>query len=230
MFLIGIALLTLVPSPIGNLQDITLRALDVLREADIVLAEDTRTSRTLLLHHGIDKKLFAHHQHNEHQAVSEIVRLIQEGNKIAMLSDAGTPGISDPGFLLVRECIQAGVEVRCLPGPTAFVPALIMSGLPCDRFVFEGFLPQKKGRQSRWIGLRDEIRTMVFYESPFRLVRFLEEGVEHLGAERKASVSREISKVYEETVRGSLESLLIHFREKGVKGEIVLVVGGQPTA
>lgn len=227
MFLIDITLLTLVPSPIGNLQDITLRALDVLREADIVLAEDTRTSRTLLQHHGIDKKLFAHHQHNEHQAVSEIVRLIQEGNKIAMLSDAGTPGISDPGFLLVRECIQAGVEVRCLPGPTAFVPALVMSGLPCDRFVFEGFLPQKKGRQSRWISLRDETRTMVFYESPFRLVKFLEEGIEYLGAERKASVSREISKVYEETVRGTLLDLKTHFSIKGVKGEIVIVVGGQ---
>lgn len=218
------------PSPIGNLQDITLRALDVLRSADVVLAEDTRTSRTLLQHFGIEKKLYAHHQHNEHQAVAEIVRLIQEGQHIALLSDAGTPGISDPGFLLVRECIQAGVDVQCLPGPTAFVPALVMSGLPCDRFVFEGFLPQKKGRQSRWIALHEEPRTMVFYESPFRLVKFLEEGVEHLGADRKASVSREISKVYEETVRGSLESLLIHFKEKGVKGEIVLVVGGKPAA
>lgn len=220
-------MLTLVPSPIGNLQDITLRALDVLREADIVLAEDTRTSRTLLQHHGIDKKLFAHHQHNEHQAVSEIVRLIQEGNKIAMLSDAGTPGISDPGFLLVRECIQSGIEVRCLPGPTAFVPALVMSGIPCDRFVFEGFLPQKKGRQSRWIALHEEPRTMVFYESPFRLLKFLEEGIEHLGAERKASVSREISKVFEETVRGTFAELKTHFTEKGVKGELVIVVSGK---
>jgi 16S rRNA (cytidine1402-2'-O)-methyltransferase len=220
-------LLTLVPSPVGNLQDITLRALDVLRMADVVLAEDTRTSRTLLQHFGIEKKLYAHHQHNEHQAVSEIVRLIQEGKQVALLSDAGTPGISDPGFLLVRACIQAGVIVQCLPGPTAFVPALVMSGLPCDRFVFEGFLPQKKGRQSRWVGLHDESRTMVFYESPFRLVKFLEEGIEHLGADRPASVSREISKMFEETVRGTLAELKNHFSEKGVKGELVIVIAGK---
>lgn len=220
-------MLTLVPSPIGNLQDITLRALDVLRMADVVLAEDTRTSRTLLQHFGIEKKLYAHHQHNEHQAVSEIVRLLQEGKQVALLSDAGTPGISDPGFLLVRACIQAGVVVQCLPGPTAFVPALVMSGLPCDRFVFEGFLPQKKGRQSRWIGLHDESRTMVFYESPFRLVKFLEEGIEHLGADRPASVSREISKMFEETVRGTLAELKNHFSEKGVKGELVIVIAGK---
>lgn len=220
-------MLTLVPSPIGNLQDITLRALDVLRMADVVLAEDTRTSRTLLQHFGIEKKLYAHHQHNEHQAVSEIVRLLQEGKQVALLSDAGTPGISDPGFLLVRACIQAGVIVQCLPGPTAFVPALVMSGLPCDRFVFEGFLPQKKGRQSRWVGLHDESRTMVFYESPFRLVKFLEEGIEHLGADRPASVSREISKMFEETVRGTLAELKNHFSEKGVKGELVIVIAGK---
>ncbi len=220
-------MLTLVPSPIGNLQDITLRALDVLRMADVVLAEDTRTSRTLLQHFGIEKKLYAHHQHNEHQAVSEIVRLLQEGKQVALLSDAGTPGISDPGFLLVRACIQAGVVVQCLPGPTAFVPALVMSGLPCDRFVFEGFLPQKKGRQSRWIGLHDESRTMVFYESPFRLVKFLEEGIEHLGADRPASVSREISKMFEETLRGTLAELKNHFSEKGVKGELVIVIAGK---
>lgn len=220
-------MLTLVPSPIGNLQDITLRALDVLRMADVVLAEDTRFSRTLLQHFGIEKKLYAHHQHNEHQAVSEIVRLLQEGKQVALLSDAGTPGISDPGFLLVRACIQAGVIVQCLPGPTAFVPALVMSGLPCDRFVFEGFLPQKKGRQSRWVGLHDESRTMVFYESPFRLVKFLEEGIEHLGADRPASVSREISKMFEETVRGTLAELKNHFSEKGVKGELVIVIAGK---
>jgi len=195
--------------------------------ADVVLAEDTRTSRTLLQHFGIEKKLYAHHQHNEHQAVSEIVRLLQEGKQVALLSDAGTPGISDPGFLLVRACIQAGVVVQCLPGPTAFVPALVMSGLPCDRFVFEGFLPQKKGRQSRWIGLHDESRTMVFYESPFRLVKFLEEGIEHLGADRPASVSREISKMFEETVRGTLAELKNHFSEKGVKGELVIVIAGK---
>lgn len=195
--------------------------------ADVVLAEDTRFSRTLLQHFGIEKKLYAHHQHNEHQAVSEIVRLLQEGKQVALLSDAGTPGISDPGFLLVRACIQAGVIVQCLPGPTAFVPALVMSGLPCDRFVFEGFLPQKKGRQSRWVGLHDESRTMVFYESPFRLVKFLEEGIEHLGADRPASVSREISKMFEETVRGTLAELKNHFSEKGVKGELVIVIAGK---
>lgn len=220
-------MLTLVPGPIGNLQDITLRALEVLKNADVILAEDTRTSRVLLDHFGIQKRLLAHHQHNEHQAVAEIIRMLESGQHIALLSDAGTPGVSDPGFLLVRACVQAGIAVSCLPGPTAFVPALIMSGLPCDRFVFEGFLPQKKGRQSRWLALREETRTMVFYESPYRLVKLLQEACEHLGPDRPASVSREISKMYEETTRGSLEEILRHYTEKGVKGELVVVIAGK---
>lgn len=220
-------MLTLVPGPIGNLQDITLRALEVLKNADVILAEDTRTSRVLLDHFGIQKRLLAHHQHNEHQAVAEIIRMLESGQHIALLSDAGTPGVSDPGFLLVRACVQAGIVVSCLPGPTAFVPALVMSGLPCDRFVFEGFLPQKKGRQSRWLALREETRTMVFYESPYRLVKLLQEACEHLGPDRPASVSREISKMYEETTRGSLEEILRHYTEKGVKGELVVVIAGK---
>lgn len=220
-------MLTLVPGPIGNLQDITLRALEVLKNADVILAEDTRTSRVLLDHFGIQKRLLAHHQHNEHQAVAEIIRMLESGQHIALLSDAGTPGVSDPGFLLVRACVQAGIAVSCLPGPTAFVPALVMSGLPCDRFVFEGFLPQKKGRQSRWLALREETRTMVFYESPYRLVKLLQEACEHLGPDRPASVSREISKMYEETTRGSLEEILRHYTEKGVKGELVVVIAGK---
>jgi 16S rRNA (cytidine1402-2'-O)-methyltransferase len=220
-------MLTLVPGPIGNLQDITLRALEVLKSADIILAEDTRTSKVLLDHFGIQKRLLAHHQHNEHQAVAEIVRMLESGQHIALLSDAGTPGISDPGFLLVRACVQAGIQVCCLPGATAFVPALVMSGLPCDRFVFEGFLPQKKGRQTRWLALKDEQRTMVLYESPYRLLRLLEEAALHLGADRQASVSREISKVYEETTRGSLTELIAHYTAKGVKGELVVVIAGK---
>jgi 16S rRNA (cytidine1402-2'-O)-methyltransferase len=197
------------------------------RSADIILAEDTRTSKVLLDHFGIQKRLLAHHQHNEHQAVAEIVRMLESGQHIALLSDAGTPGISDPGFLLVRACVQAGIQVCCLPGATAFVPALVMSGLPCDRFVFEGFLPQKKGRQTRWLALKDEQRTMVLYESPYRLLRLLEEAALHLGADRQASVSREISKVYEETTRGSLTELIAHYTAKGVKGELVVVIAGK---
>lgn len=223
----SMAMLYLVPTPIGNLQDITLRALDVLRNADVILAEDTRTSKVLLKHFDIDKRVLSHHQHNEHQSTAEIVRLLGEGQSIAMMSDAGTPGISDPGFLLVRSCIQAGIEVCCLPGPTAFVPALVMSGLPCDRFVFEGFLPQKKGRHSRLLALKEETRTMVFYESPYRLIRLLDECIEHFGPERKASVSRELSKMFEETRRGSLQEIKDYFGSKGVKGEIVVVVGGK---
>lgn len=220
-------MLTLVPTPIGNLQDITLRALEVLKQSDIVLAEDTRTTRVLLQHFQIDKRVLAHHQHNEHQSTKEVLRMLQEGQRIALVSDAGTPGISDPGFLLVRECIREGISVQCLPGPTAFVPALVMSGLPCDRFVFEGFLPQKKGRQSRLLQLKEETRTMVFYESPFRLVKLLGECLEHFGPERHVSVTREISKVYEETIRGTVEEVKNHFEQKGVKGEIVLVLGGR---
>jgi len=220
-------MLTLVPTPVGNLQDITLRALETLKTADIILAEDTRTSGVLLHHFGISKKVFAHHQHNEHQAASEIIRLLKDGKEIALISDAGTPGISDPGFLLVRECIREGIPVCCLPGPTAFVPALVMSGLPCDRFVFEGFLPQKKGRQSRMSRLAEEERTMVFYESPYRLVKLLEECSAVFGDERPAAVIREISKVYEEVRRGSLAELKNHFSTAGAKGEIVVVVGGK---
>ena len=219
-------MLTLVPTPVGNLQDITLRALDVLKSADIILAEDTRTSKVLLNHFGIDKRVLSHHQHNEHAALSELIRFMKEGQKIAMVSDAGTPGISDPGFLLVRECIKEEIPVLCLPGATAFVPALVMSGLPCDRFVFEGFLPQKKGRQTRLLALKEESRTMIFYESPFRLIKLIDECILHFGEERMASVSREISKMFEETKRGTLLSLKNYFEAKGVKGEIVMVVEG----
>lgn len=220
-------MLTLVPTPVGNLQDITLRALEVLKNADIILAEDTRTSKVLLKHFGIDKRVLSHHQHNEHQALSELIRLMKEGQKIAMVSDAGTPGISDPGFLLVRECIKEEIPVLCLPGATAFVPALVMSGLPCDRFVFEGFLPQKKGRQTRLLALKEETRTIIFYESPFRLIKLIDECILHFGEERLASVSREISKMFEETKRGTLMSLKNYFEAKGVKGEIVMVVEGK---
>ena len=219
-------MLTLVPTPVGNLQDITLRALTVLKEADIILAEDTRTSKVLLNHYGIDKRVLSHHQHNEHAALSELIRFMKEGQKIAMVSDAGTPGISDPGFLLVRECIKEEIPVLCLPGATAFVPALVMSGLPCDRFVFEGFLPQKKGRQTRLLALKEENRTIIFYESPFRLIKLIDECILHFGEERMASVSREISKMFEETKRGTLLSLKNYFEVKGVKGEIVMVVEG----
>lgn len=219
-------MLTLVPTPVGNLQDITLRALEVLKEADLILAEDTRTSKVLLKHFGIEKRVLSHHQHNEHQALAELIRLMKEGQKIAMVSDAGTPGISDPGFLLVRECIKEEIPVLCLPGATAFVPALVMSGLPCDRFVFEGFLPQKKGRQTRLLALKEESRTMIFYESPFRLIKLIDECILHFGEERLASVSREISKMFEETKRGTLFSLKTYFEAKGVKGEIVVVIEG----
>lgn len=220
-------MLTLVPTPIGNLQDITLRALEVLKNADLILAEDTRTTRFLLQHFQIEKRILSHHQHNEHNALKEVIRLLKEGNKIALVSDAGTPAISDPGFLIVRECIKEDIEVYCLPGPTAFVPALVMSGLPCDKFVFEGFLPQKKGRQSRFLFLKEEERTIVFYESPFRLVKLLEEVMEHFGAERKCSVSRELTKMFEETRRGTAEELFQHFSAHPPKGEIVVCVAGK---
>lgn len=218
--------LILVPTPIGNLQDITLRALEVLKACDFVIAEDTRVSRFLLQHFTIEKRILAHHQHNEHQALKEIIRLLEEGATIAQVSDAGTPAISDPGYLLVRECIRAGIEVEVLPGPTAFVPALVLSGLPCDRFVFEGFLPQKKGRQTRLLNLKEEERTMVFYESPYRLVKLLEEALLIFGPERQASVSRELSKMFEETKRGTLPELVAWFSQKTVKGEIVVVIAG----
>ncbi|HTL81086.1 MAG TPA: 16S rRNA (cytidine(1402)-2'-O)-methyltransferase [Bacteroidia bacterium] len=219
-------MLYLVPTPIGNLEDITLRALRILKEVDLILAEDTRTTGNLLKHFEIKTPLFPHHQHNEHQTVEMIVSRINSGQKIALVSDAGTPGISDPGFLLVRECVKAGVKVECLPGPTAFVPALVQSGLPCDSFVFVGFLPQKKGRQTKWKELAEEKRTMVLYESPFRLVKALEEMKEHFGAGRQVCVSRELTKMFEENFRGTVEEAIKHFSAKTVKGEIVIVVAG----
>jgi 16S rRNA (cytidine1402-2'-O)-methyltransferase len=219
--------LILVPTPLGNLRDITLRALEVLKDCDFVIAEDTRVTRFLLQHFQIEKRILAHHQHNEHQALNEIVRLISEGATVAQVSDAGTPAISDPGFLLVRECIREGIEVEVLPGPTAFVPALVLSGLPCDRFVFEGFLPQKKGRQTRWLRLVEEERTMVFYESPFRVVKLLEEAVQYLGEDRQASVSRELTKMFEETKRGTVSELKEYFTQKAPKGEVVVVIAGK---
>ena len=218
--------LYIIPTPIGNLEDITLRAIRFLKEADIILAEDTRVTATLLNHFDIKKKVWAHHQHNEHGAVTEIIKKINEGQTIALVSDAGTPGISDPGFLLVRECIKAGISVDCLPGPTALIPALVLSGLPCDRFVFEGFLPVKKGRQTKLGQLKEEVRTMIFYESPFRLVKTLEQLEGVLGEDRQASVSRELSKMFEETKRGTLNELHDYFSAKPVKGEIVIVVAG----
>ena len=218
--------LVLVPTPIGNLGDITFRAVSVLKEADIILAEDTRISSRLLHHLEIDKKLWVHHKFNEHKAVGSLVSKIQEGNKIALISDAGTPGISDPGFLLVRACIENGVEVECLPGPTALIPALAVSGLPTDRFVFEGFLPQKKGRQKRLSQLAAETRTMVFYESPFRLVKALSQFAEFFGSERRCCVCRELSKMFEEVKRGTVDELQQYYTANPPKGEIVIVVEG----
>ena len=219
--------LFIIPTPIGNLEDITLRALKVLKEVNVILAEDTRTTGVLLKHFSIDKKMISHHLHNEHDTVAQIVEKIKIGETVALVSDAGTPSISDPGFLLVRECIKNNIEVECLPGATAFVPALVNSGLPSDRFCFEGFLPQKKGRQTKILSLKEEERTMIFYESPFRLVKALKEFAEAFGKERKASVSRELSKMFEETKRGTLEELAEYFSKKTVKGEIVIVVEGK---
>ena len=219
-------MLYLVPTPIGNLKDITLRALEVLKEVDLILAEDTRTSSHLLNHYAIQKPLSPYHQHNEHKVLQHIVEQLQAGKKMALVTDAGTPGISDPAFLLVRECIRAGVKVESLPGPTAFVPALVNSGIPCNRFCFEGFLPMKKGRQTLLKQLATEERTMVFYESPLRLVKTLDEFVIYFGAGRQVSVSRELSKMFEENQRGTLQELADYFREKTVKGEIVIVVEG----
>lgn len=220
--------LYLVPTPIGNLDDITLRALRVLQEVDFVLAEDTRTSGILLKHHGISKPFTAYHQHNEHKVFENIAMRLAGGATAALLSDAGTPAISDPGFLLVRECIRIGVAVECLPGATAFVPALVDSGLPADRFVFESFLPHKKGRQTKLKFLAQLPYTFILYESPHRLLKTLGQLTEHCGADREASVSRELTKIYEETVRGSLESIIEHFTTGIVKGEFVIVVAGKP--
>ena len=219
--------LYLVPTPIGNLKDITLRALEVLQAVDLILAEDTRTSGKLLKHYSIDKPLHSHHMHNEHKTTDSIVKRIQAGESIALISDAGTPAISDPGFLLTRACIQAGIEVDCLPGATAFVPALVNSGLPNDKFVFEGFLPQKKGLKTRLEFLAQETRSIILYVSPYKLTKTLLLLQEHLGADRPASVSREITKLYEETIRGSLAELHLHYETHPPKGEIVLVVGGK---
>ncbi|MBL7918489.1 MAG: 16S rRNA (cytidine(1402)-2'-O)-methyltransferase [Bacteroidia bacterium] len=218
--------LIIVPTPIGNLEDITLRAIKTLKEADLILAEDTRTSGILLKHLQIDKYLKSYHQHNEHKILEELITLISSGKNVALISDAGTPGISDPGFLLIRECISNNIEVCVLPGPTAFVPALVASGFPCDTFSFYGFLPQKKGRQTKLKLLATETKTFVLYESPFRLVKLLEELANYLGKERKACVSREISKLFEENKRGTMEELIKYFSAKTVKGEIVVVVEG----
>lgn len=215
------------PTPVGNLDDITLRALEVLRSVDLVLAEDTRTSGNLLKHFDIHARLESHHKYNEHQMVERVRERIAEGLSVALVSDAGTPGISDPGFLLARECARAGIEVQTLPGATACIPAIVSSGLPCDRFCFEGFLPQKKGRVSMLQSLVDEHRTMVFYESPYRLVKALEQMAEAFGAERQCSVAREISKIHEEHRRGSLAEVAEWFREHEPKGEIVIVVAGK---
>ncbi|HSG68159.1 MAG TPA: 16S rRNA (cytidine(1402)-2'-O)-methyltransferase [Bacteroidales bacterium] len=219
-------MLYLVPTPIGNLSDITLRAIEVLREVDFILAEDTRTSGILMKHLDISKPLHAFHQHNEHRVLDKVVDRLKAGETAALVSDAGTPGISDPGFLMVRECLREGVDIICLPGPTAFIPALVCSGLPCERFVFEGFLPHKKGRHTRLTTLQEESRTMVFYESPHRLLKTLLQFSEYFGEDRQASVSREISKVYEETVRGTLIEIHTHFETNPLKGEFVIVVAG----
>lgn len=218
--------LTIVPTPIGNLDDITLRAINVLKTADVILAEDTRTSQFLLRHLGIDKKPIAHHMHNEHKTVDMWAERIAAGQNIALVTDAGTPAISDPGFMLVRACVRLQVAVECLPGPTAFVPALVVSGLPTDRFVFEGFLPPKKGRQTKLQALAIEERTIVLYESPHKILKTLADLITHFGPTRPASLSRELTKLYEETQRGTLADILAYYTAKPPKGEIVLVIGG----
>lgn len=218
--------LYLVPTPIGNLSDITFRAIEILKEVDLVLAEDSRKSGILLKHYQISKPVHSHHKFNEHRTLESLIQRLKGGTSIALISDAGTPGISDPGFLLVRACIENDIEVETLPGPTSFVPALVNSGLPCDRFIFEGFLPQKKGRHKRLSELASEKRTMILFESPFRLSKTLLQIAEHFGPGRKASVSRELTKIYEETVRGTLEELIQHFSNETVKGEIVIIVEG----
>lgn len=219
--------LYLVPTPIGNLEDMTFRAIKVLKEVDLILAEDTRTSGKLLKHFDIATHMHSHHMHNEHKTVENLIKRLQAGESIALISDAGTPAISDPGFLLTRACVEHNIEVDCLPGATAFVPALVNSGLPNDRFVFEGFLPEKKGRQTRYLALAEESRTMIFYVSPHKLVKTLAEFVQYFGADRPVSVSRELSKLHEETIRGSAAEVLKHFETKPPKGEIVAVVGGK---
>lgn len=219
--------LYLVPTPIGNLEDMTYRSVRILNEVDAILCEDTRTSSRLLQHYGIQKRLISHHQHNEHKAVEKVIEHLQNGETIALITDAGTPGISDPGFLLTRACAETDIEVETLPGATAFVPALVNSGLPCDKFCFEGFLPHKKGRHTRLTQLAEEERTIVFYESTHRIVKSLSQMAEYFGAERKASVSRELTKMHEETVRGTLTELAQYYTDHISKGEFVVVVGGK---
>jgi len=219
--------LYIVPTPIGNLEDITLRAIKVLNEVDLILAEDTRTSGKLLKHFGIGTQMHSHHMHNEHKMVDSIVKRIQSGETIALISDAGTPAISDPGFLLTRACVENNIEVDCLPGATAFVPALVNSGLPNDKFVFEGFLPVKKGRQTRLQLLTEETRTMIFYESPHKIIKTLTNFAEYFGEERQISVSRELTKLYEETIRGTVKEVLKHFENKAPKGEFVIIIEGK---
>ena len=220
--------LFIVPTPIGNLEDITLRAIRILKEADFILAEDTRTTSVLLKHLGIEKKLYAHHKFNEHATSASVAETIGQGRTVALVSDAGTPGISDPGFLLVRTCVEAGIEVETLPGATALIPALVQSGFPCDRFCFEGFLPQKKGRAKRLEELKEESRSIIFYASPYRVVKTLEQFAEVFGSDRMISVSRELSKKFEQTVRGTIEEVTSHFNEHEPKGEFVIVVAGKP--
>ena len=219
--------LVIVPTPVGNLEDMTLRGIRTLKEADLILAEDTRTSGILLKHFGIENKLQPYHKFNEHKTVGRIIERLAAGEKIALVSDAGTPGISDPGFLLARECVKAGIEIECLPGPTALIPAVVASGLPCDRFCFEGFLPQKKGRVSRLAELSEETRTIILYESPYRIVKLLTQVAEIFGAERACAVSREISKIHEETVRGTVGEVLQHFTQNEPKGEFVVIIAGK---
>ncbi len=219
--------LFLVPTPIGNLDDMTFRAIQVLKEVDLILAEDTRTSGKLMKHFEISTHMHSHHMHNEHKTVENIIKRLQAGENIALISDAGTPAISDPGFLLTRACVENNIPVECLPGATAFVPALVNSGLPNEKFVFEGFLPDKKGRQTRFLALENETRTMIFYVSPHKLNKTLAEFIQYFGVERPVSVSRELSKLHEETVRGTAEEVLKHFEDKPAKGEIVVVVGGK---
>jgi len=219
-------MLYIVPTPIGNLKDITLRALDALKEVELILAEDTRTTSNLLNHYQITKPLSPYHQHNEHKVLLHLIDQLSQGKKMALVTDAGTPGISDPAFLLIRECVKAGIKVECLPGATAFVPALVNSGIPSNRFVFEGFLPLKKGRQTLLKNLAGEDRTMIFYESPVRLVKTLQEFIQYFGANRLCCVSRELTKLFEENRRGTLQEVCDHFKEKNPKGEIVIVVAG----
>ena len=221
--------LFIVPTPIGNLEDMTFRAIRVLKEADLILAEDTRTSGKLLKHYDIGTHMYSHHMHNEHKTVDHLITRLQGGETIALISDAGTPAISDPGFLLTRACVEHKIDVECLPGAIAFVPALVNSGLPNDRFIFEGFLPEKKGRQTRYLALAEETRTMILYVSPHKLLKTLAEFITYFGEDRQICVSRELSKLHEENVRGTVREVLTHFEQKAPKGEIVVVVGGKMT-